>query len=118
MTDQEISRTETEALEERAEEARAETDRAQKDLERLLRVFDMMGFGEFMRYLSSPRKILFLNFVAGMARGLGIVIGMTVVVAILIWMLTKLVDFPLIGEYFQKILELIDSAIPSSGSLQ
>lgn len=112
MTDQEKSKTEVEVLEERVDLARAETERSKKDLDRLLRIFDMMGFTEFMSYLSSPRKILFWNFMAGVAKGFGIVIGMTLVVALLVWALTKMVDFPLIGDYFGKILELIDSAVP------
>ena len=118
MTDQENLKTEVEILEERADLARAETERSKKDLERLLRVFDMIGFGEFMKYLSSPRKILLWNFVAGLAKGLGIILGMTVIVAITAWGLTKMVDFPLIGEYFQKILELIDITIPGAITLQ
>ncbi len=118
MVDQENLKTEVEALEERADLARAETERSKKDLERLLRVFDMIGFNEFVRYLSSPRRILFWNFAAGMAKGLGIIIGMTVVVAIIMWGLTKMVDFPLIGEYFQKILELIDNSVPGAITLR
>jgi hypothetical protein len=114
MTDKEISKTDAEILEERADLARTETERSKKDLERLLRIFDMVGFHDFMEYLASPRRILLWNFIAGMAKGFGIVVGMTLVVALLVWVLTKMVDFPLIGEYFQKILELVDSAAPGS----
>jgi hypothetical protein len=117
MVDKEIPKTDVEILEERADLARSEAERSRKDLERLLRVFDMIGFGEFMRYLASPTRILFWNFAAGTAKGLGIVVGMTVVVAIIMWGLTKMVDFPLIGEYFQKIIELIDSTVPGSITL-
>ncbi len=116
MTDKEISVSEVEKLEERAEDAKAETQRAKKDLERLLRIFDLVGFSDFMEYLASPRKIIFWNFMAGVARGLGVVIGMTVIVAVLVWFLTKMVDFPLIGEYFEKILNLIDTAVPGTVS--
>lgn len=116
MTDKEISKTDVEVLEERADLARAETTRSKKDLERLLRIFDMVGFNDFMEYLASPRRILLWNFIAGMAKGFGIVVGMTLVVALLVWFLTKMVDFPLIGEYFEKILELIDTAAPGTVS--
>ncbi len=118
MTDQEKLKTDVEVLEERVDLSRADTKRSKKDLDRLLRIFDMMGFTEFMSYLSSPRKILFWNFIAGVAKGFGIVVGMTLVVGVLVWMLTKMVDFPLIGEYFQKILELVDTAIPGDISTQ
>ena len=116
MTDKEISTTEVEKLEKIADEARAETEHAKKDLDRLLRIFDLVGFSDFMEYLASPRKIVFWNLIAGIAKGSGIVIGMTVVVAALVWFLTKMVDFPLFGEYFQKILNLIDTAVPGSAT--
>jgi phage shock protein PspC (stress-responsive transcriptional regulator) len=66
-------------------------------------------FDEFVKYLSSPWRIIWINFVAGVFRGLGILIGMTVVLAVLLWVLTKMVDFPLIGEYFLNLKNLLES---------
>ena len=44
---------------------------------------------------------MWVNFRAGIARGFGITIGMSMVVGIFIWVLTMLVDLPLVGEYFE-----------------
>ena len=85
---------------------------AKRDLERIVTIFDQVGFSEFVMYLKSPRRIILWNFVAGMFRGLGIVVGMTIVVAGLVWVMSKMVDFPLIGEYFQKVLEILQDAVP------
>ena len=90
-----------------------EFKKAQKDLERIVTIFDQIGFSEFVMYLKSPRRIIFWNFVAGIFKGLGVVIGMTIVVALLAWILTKMVDFPLIGEYFQNILDLVEKSVPA-----
>ena len=46
---------------------------------------------------------MWTNFLAGITRGFGITIGMTVVLAIFIWILTQLVSLPFVGEYFEKI---------------
>ena len=54
---------------------------------------------EFIRYSSSPWRIVWTNFVAGVFRGLGAIIGASVFIAAMIWMLTLFVDIPLIGEY-------------------
>ena len=51
---------------------------------------------------------MWVNFKAGIAKGFGITIGMTVVVGIFIWILTMLVDLPLIGEYFQEAKLYVD----------
>ena len=91
-----------------------EFKRAKRDLERIVTMFDQVGFSEFVMYLKSPRRIIWWNFVAGMFRGLGIVVGMTIVVAGLVWVMTKMVDFPLIGEYFEDILKILENAVPKN----
>ena len=58
---------------------------------------------EFMRYSSSPWRIVWVNFVAGIFRGLGAVIGASLVIALLIWILTLFADMPLVGEYAAKV---------------
>lgn len=58
---------------------------------------------EFIRYSSSPWRIVWTNFVAGVFRGLGAIIGASLVIAALIWALTLFADWPLIGEYADNI---------------
>ena len=82
---------------------------AQKDAEALKRAFKELQISEFMKYLQSPWRIIWHNFLAGIFRGLGIIVGMTVVFAFLIWLLTNLVDFPLIGQYFWDLKEVLES---------
>lgn len=87
-----------------------ETEKAKEDLAEIAKTFEQIGFRDFINFLQSPKKIMFRNFLAGIFRGVGVVIGMTVVVALIVWILTQLVDFPLIGEYFQDLLDLLESA--------
>jgi len=56
-----------------------------------------------------------MNFFAGIFRGLGILIGMTVVTAILIWAIANVVNFPLIGESLSKWLHLSDILVLLEG---
>jgi len=55
-----------------------------------------------------------VNFVAGMMRGLGAAIGATAVLAVMIWLLAKAVNLPVIGEYFKdaqsEIMALVEEA--------
>lgn len=57
----------------------------------------------FIQYVSSPWRIIWVNFLAGIFRGLGALIGASIVLALLIWVLTLLVDVPLVGEYAKEI---------------
>ena len=70
----------------------------EKELVKVLNAADVV---EFLEYLKSGKRVFWVNFRAGVAKGLGVTVGMTVILGILIWVLTMLVDLPLVGEYFQ-----------------
>jgi hypothetical protein len=51
---------------------------------------------------SSPDKeLLWVNFKAGVAKGFGVTVGMTLVLGVFVWIMTQLVDLPVVGEYFE-----------------
>lgn len=62
---------------------------------------DVMEY--FIQYVSSPWRIVWVNFVAGIFRGLGALIGASLVIALLVWILSLFVDAPLVGEYATKV---------------
>ena len=50
------------------------------------------------------------NFLAGIARGVGIGIGVTIITAILVILLQKIVtlNIPIIGEYIADIVKIVE----------
>ena len=68
----------------------------------LVKVFEAAGVAEYLEYLKSGKRVMWVNFKAGVARGLGMTIGMTVILAGIVWILTMLVDLPVVGEYFEE----------------
>ena len=68
----------------------------------MLKTFEAAGLVEYLEYLQSGKRIMLTNFKAGVAKGLGLTLGMSVVLGLFAWVLTILVDLPLIGEYAQK----------------
>jgi hypothetical protein len=73
----------------------------------LVKVFEAAGVVDFLEYLQSGKRIMWINFKAGVAKGLGITIGMTFILGILVGVLTMLVDLPLVGDYFAEAQEYI-----------
>lgn len=73
----------------------------------LIKAFEAAGVIDYLQYLRSTRKIMWVNFAAGISRGFGITIGMTVVLGFFIWFLASLVNLPLVGEYFRQIESFI-----------
>jgi len=60
------------------------------------------GLDDFARYLRSPWRIAWSNFLAGLFRGLGFVIGATVLLAFLVYFLVQVLgSLPIVGEWFQ-----------------
>lgn len=54
-------------------------------------------------------RVYRLNFLRGIFFGLGSVLGGTLVLAVAIWILTWFVDFPLIGQSIERLLEVLPS---------
>ena len=64
-------------------------------------------------YQSLPRVLLF-RFASGMAAGLGTVIGATVLLSLIVWMLSQIEFIPIIGEWSVQIADEIEALTQSS----
>ena len=73
----------------------------------LVKVFEAAGLIEYLEYLQSGKRLMWVNFQAGVAKGLGLTVGLAVVLAGVVWILTMLMDLPLVGEYFANAQEYI-----------
>lgn len=82
-----------------------EADKAiQKELGVLKKHLDKDALTAYVRYLRSPWRIWWSNFLAGLARGLGFVIGATVLVSLFIYLFVQvLVSLPWVGDSFQWV---------------
>lgn len=86
----------------------------EKIQDRLLNVVDKvtgLGLREYTRYLSSPRRIFFMNLLAGIARGFGFFLGATVVVAIVTVVITRILgSIPWLTDLVQWLQSALDPA--------
>ncbi|MBI5413152.1 hypothetical protein HZA42_02265 [Candidatus Peregrinibacteria bacterium] len=88
--------------------AEAEVKKMDKILEKLKRV----ELQEFTNYLHSPWRVLWANFLAGTARGLGFLLGVTLVLTIVGFVLTKVLShMPFVGDFFQAVNVWIQEAL-------
>lgn len=67
---------------------------------------------EILELLGKKRRVLWLNLIAGISRGIGIGIGVTIITAILVILLQKIVtlNIPVIGEYIADIVEIVQKS--------
>lgn len=66
---------------------------------------------EMTYILGNKKEILKRNLIAGIARGVGIGIGVTLITAILIYILQKIIllNIPIIGDYIADIVEIVQN---------
>jgi len=74
----------------------------------IIKAFEAAGVVDYLEYLQSGKRIMWVNFKAGVAKGLGLTVGMTVVLGIFVWILTMLVDLPVVGEYFGEAEQFLN----------
>lgn len=78
-----------------------------RNLHKLAYMLEGMRLREFVAHMQNPRRMLLTNFAAGVARGFGFIVGMTVVVGLALFVLREMVDLPLIGKYIARIVEIV-----------
>jgi hypothetical protein len=82
-----------------------------RKLELLLRHFESMRIAQYMEMLEKPAKLIFTNFIAGIARGLGIALGATLVFALMLELLRRviLLNIPGIGSFVVEIMNIVET---------
>jgi len=86
-----------------------------QNLNKLAGLLERMHLAEYLGYMSVPRKVLFINFIAGLARGLGFGLGMTVLLGVALYLLGRMVDLPLVGQYVAKFVAMVQDQIRELG---
>ena len=80
------------------------------NIERLLNFLEKKRIEQLIDLLGSKKEIIKRNFLAGIFRGMGFGIGVTVVTAIIIYFLQKLVrlNLPWVGKFITDIVEIVE----------
>jgi hypothetical protein len=79
-------------------------------LQKLVNHLEKLRVAEYVELMQKPRRILFLNFIAGLARGFGIAVGATVVFALMIELMRRLIvlNIPGIGYFIAEIVRIVE----------
>ena len=80
-----------------------------EQVEGLIDAIESAGIQEFIEYIRSPWKMLWPNFIAGVARGFGALVGATIVIALIGWILATIIDLPLIGKQLEPYVEKVQT---------
>ena len=84
----------------------------QKSIDKLTEILQNINIHDLIYILGSKKEIIRRNLLAGIARGIGGGIGFTIITAIIIYFLQKIVrlNIPIIGEYINDIINIVQKS--------
>lgn len=84
-------------------------DKVLAELQRVSENIEKFKLAEYIELLNNPRRHLWLNFIGGLARGLGVAVGFTILGALVIMLLRRLMylNLPLIGDFIADIVLIV-----------
>ena len=83
-------------------------DNKQAQAELLLQRLENAGLTEYVKLSQQTGKILWLNFLSGIARGLGFSIGATLVLAVVYKILARIIsmNIPYLTDLLQQLMNM------------
>ncbi len=84
-------------------------DSIEKKVEKISREIDGMKIAEYVEMIEHPKRMLWANFLGGIARGVGMAIGFTILGAVLLYLLREAVklNLPLIGQFIAELVRIV-----------
>lgn len=97
--------SEPRAAEDHKEEVRA----IAREVDRIAKIVERMNLGDYIGLLQRPGRLLWLNFLAGLARGLGTILGATLLVSLIVAVAQRIIEshLPGVSHFFQDFLQLL-----------
>jgi hypothetical protein len=82
-------------------------------LDNLTVQIEKLNLAEYLDILRNTRRLLYVNFLAGIARGFGMAVGFTLLGALAIYILQRVVilRLPLIGDFIAEIVKIVQEEL-------
>lgn len=86
------------------------TERLEDLLREVLLALQKSHLASYLELLQSPGRLIYLNLLAGLARGLGMAIGFTILGAAVLLLLRSsfLANMPVIGSWIAQIVRIVE----------
>jgi len=83
--------------------------RVNKKIDRINQKLEKSNIFEWSYIMGNKKEIIKRNLIAGIFRGVGIGIGVTVISAVIIYILQKIIrlNIPIVGDYIADIVSIV-----------
>lgn len=81
-----------------------------KKIDELNRNLENSNISRLSELVGDSKKLFFKNFISGIIRGFGISIGFTILSAIIVYFLQKIIrlNIPVISEYIMDVVDIVE----------
>ncbi|NPV71648.1 MAG: hypothetical protein HPY55_13565 [Firmicutes bacterium] len=82
-------------------------------LDQFAQYMEKMKLAEYVDLLHDTKRLLWVNFIAGLARGVGMAIGFSLLGAVIIYVLTRTFwwNLPVIGGFIAQIVRIVQTQL-------
>lgn len=81
----------------------------EKLINRLANHFEKARIADYVDLMQKPKRMVFLNFISGVAKGFGFAVGFTILGALLVYILQKVLvlNLPVISDIIAEMVKLV-----------
>ena len=79
------------------------------EIKKLREAIKSLNDNKVFKIYNSTKKILFTSFLKGLASGLGWIIGATILVSLLTYILSQIEFIPILGDIVSQLIEEIEA---------
>ena len=79
------------------------------EIKKLSEAIKSLNNNNIFKIYNSTKKILFISFLKGLASGLGWIIGATILVSLLTYILSQIEFIPILGDIVSELIEEIEA---------
>ena len=79
------------------------------EIRKLSEAIKSLNNNNIFKIYNSTKKILFISFLKGLASGLGWIIGATILVSLLTYILSQIEFIPILGDIVSQLIEEIEA---------
>lgn len=104
-----VAATERQDQQDSKERVDRQEARLARRVQELCLSLEKMQLTEYMRYLNDTWRLLWVNFLSGLARGFGTAIGFTILGAIVVAILQRVTvdNLPVIGQFLADVVRVV-----------
>ena len=89
------------------------SEKIEKKVDELSESMERNKIREYVDLMDNKKRLLFINFIIGLARGFGMAVGFTILGALAIYVLRMIIDLnlPLIGDFIAELVRIVQESL-------